>query len=322
MAIVLIVLLITTPNYRDTSFIIRAISRNMEFGLVALMMTFIIIAGMIDLSVTAVMTLSATVAGLVFHEAGLHMFWAILIGLLVGLVLGMINGLLVAYAKIESIIVTIATLSLYRGISTIFIGDHSLGGFPEWFNRVDRIFAINIGSIQIPITIVGFLVIAIIMFLILKFTSTGRKVYALGTNETVAKFSGLNVKKMRFLMFCISGVFAAAAGLLTVSRLLVARHDMALGGELDIVTIVVLGGTSIAGGRGNIIGTLWGLLMVIFVRTGLSVAGIPVDQQLFIIGLILLLAVAVPDIISIVREKYLTRKVQRSLMEDIDIHKT
>ena len=97
---------------------------------------------------------------------------------------------------------------------------------------------------------------------------------------------------------------------------------MALGGELDIVTIVVLGGTSIAGGRGNIIGTLWGLLMVIFVRTGLSVAGIPVDQQLFIIGLILLLAVAVPDIISIVREKYLTRKVQRSLMEDIDIHKT
>lgn len=321
MAIVLAVLLITTPNYRDASFIIRAISRNMEFGLIALMLTFIIIAGMIDLSVAAIMALSATVVGLVYQDAGLPMLVAIIIGLAVGLILGMINGALVAYAGIQSIIVTIATLSLYRGISTIFIGDHSLGGFPEWFNQVDRIYLIDIGDIQIPVTIVGFLVIAIIMFLILKFTSTGRKIYSLGTNETVAKFSGLNVKKMRFLMFCASGIFAAAAGILTMSRLLVVRHDMALGGELDIVTIVVLGGTSIAGGKGNVIGTLWGLLIVIFVRTGLSVAGIPVDQQLFIIGLILLLAVAVPDIISIVRERYLTRKVQRSLMEDIESNK-
>lgn len=316
MLVVLGILLITTPNYRDFLFIIKAISRNIEFGLVALMMTFIIISGMIDLSVASVMTLSATVMGLLYHNTGLPMVLAIILGLLTGLILGMINGALVAYAKIAPIIVTIATSSLFRGISTIFIGDHSLGDFPDWFNRVDRICPIKIGNVNIPVTIIGFIIVAIIMFLILKFTSWGRKIYAMGTNETVANYSGLNVKRWKFLLFCFSGLFAAVAGILTVSRLLVVRHDMALGGELDIITIVVLGGTSIVGGRGNIIGTLWGLLIVIFVRTGLSVAGVPVDQQLFVIGVILLLAVAIPDIITIFRENYLNKVVKRRLMQD------
>lgn len=318
MLTVLTILLITTPNYRNVLFIIKAISRNVEYGLVAFMMTFIIIAGMIDLSVAAVMTLSATITGLLYHNAGIPMLLAIVLGLMVGLMLGMINGALVAYLKIQAIIVTIGTLSLYRGISKILIGDHSLGRFPDWFNRVDRIYPIKIGNVNIPVTIIGLLGVLIIMFLVLKFTSTGRKIYAIGTNETAAKFSGIKVERLRFLLFSLSGLFAAAAGILTTSRLLVVRHDMALGGELDIITIVVLGGTSITGGKGNIIGTLWGLLIVIFVRTGLSVAGIPVDQQLFVIGALLLLAVAIPDIISILREKYLNRKIQRSLKKAIE----
>lgn len=318
MLTVLTILLITTPNYRNVLFIIRAISRNAEYGLVAFMMTIIIIAGMIDLSVAAVMTLSATITGLLYHNAGIPMLLAIVLGLMVGLMLGMINGALVAYLKIQAIIVTIGTLSLYRGISKILIGDHSLGRFPDWFNRVDRIYPIKIGNVNIPVTIIGLLGVLIIMFLVLKFTSTGRKIYAIGTNETAAKFSGIKVERLRFLLFSLSGLVAAAAGILTTSRLLVVRHDMALGGELDIITIVVLGGTSITGGKGNIIGTLWGLLIVIFVRTGLSVAGIPVDQQLFVIGALLLLAVAIPDIISILREKYLNRKIQRSLKKAIE----
>lgn len=318
MLTVLTILLITTPNYRNVLFIIKAISRNVEYGLVAFMMTFIIIAGMIDLSVAAVMTLSATITGLLYHNAGIPMLLAIVLGLMVGLMLGMINGALVAYLKIQAIIVTIGTLSLYRGISKILIGDHSLGRFPDWFNRVDRIYPIKIGNVNIPVTIIGLLGVLIIMFLVLKFTSTGRKIYAIGTNETAAKFSGIKVERLRFLLFSLSGLVAAAAGILTTSRLLVVRHDMALGGELDIITIVVLGGTSITGGKGNIIGTLWGLLIVIFVRTGLSVAGIPVDQQLFVIGALLLLAVAIPDIISILREKYLNRKIQRSLKKAIE----
>ena len=160
--------------------------------------------------------------------------------------------------------------------------------------------------------------VLIIMFLVLKFTSTGRKIYAIGTNETAAKFSGINVKRLKFLLFSLSGLVAGAAGILCMSRLLVVRHDMALGGELDIITIVVLGGTSILGGKGNIIGTLWGWLIVIFVRSGLSVAQIPVEQQLFVIGTLLLLALAIPNIISILREKYLNIKIQKSLKKAIE----
>lgn len=318
MLIVLTILLITTPNYRNVLYIIKAISRNVEYGLVACTMTLIIIAAMIDLSVAGVMTLSATITGLLYHNAGIPMLGAIVLGLMGGLMLGMINGALVAYLKIPAIIVTIGTLYLYRGISKIFIGDHSLGHFPDWFNRVDRIYPIKIGNVNIPVTIIGLLVVVIIVFFILKFTSIGRKIYAIGTNETAAKFSGINVKRLKFLLFSLSGLVAGAAGILCMSRLLVVRHDMALGGELDIITIVVLGGTSILGGKGNIIGTLWGWLIVIFVRSGLSVAQIPVEQQLFVIGTLLLLALAIPNIISILREKYLNIKIQKSLKKAIE----
>lgn len=318
MLVVIIILLMMAPNYRDPAYITKAVSRNVEFGLVALMMTFIIISHEIDLSVASVMTLCGTVTGLLYANMGVPMWLALVIGLALGFILGIINGVLVAYLKIASIIVTIGTLSLYRGISTIFIGDHSIGGFPEWFNSVDRIYPFKIGNTNIPVTIIGFLVIVIIMFLVLKFTTIGRKIYAVGMNERVALFSGVNVKRFKMLLFGFSGLFAAAAGLLSMSRLLVIRHDMALVGELDIITIVMLGGASIMGGRGNIIGTVWGLLIIVFVRSGLSVAGVQVDQQLFAIGTLLLIALAVPDIVSLLRERYLTRRVERELEKKFD----
>lgn len=313
MVIVLVLLMIVTPNYRDSAFIIKAVSRNVEFGLVALMMTFVIIAGQIDLSVAAIMTLSGTVTALFYTRVGIPFWLALIIGLAIGFILGLINGALVSYLNLASIIVTIGTLSLYRGISTIFIGDHSIGKFPKWFNSVDRIYPFKIGNVGIGVTIIGFLVIIIIMFLILKFTTIGRKIYAIGTNERVALFSGVNVKRFKMLLFGFSGLFSAVAGLLYMSRVLVIRHDLALGGELDIITIVMLGGTNILGGRGNVIGTLWGLLIIVFVRSGLSVANVPVDQQLFAIGLLLLISIAVPDVVSILRDRYLTRKVKREL---------
>jgi rhamnose transport system permease protein len=313
MVVLLALLMIAAPNYRNFGYIIKAVSRNVEFGLVALMMTFVIIAGQIDLSVTAIMTLSCTVTALFYTRVGISFWLALIIGLAIGFILGLINGVLISYLNLASIIVTIGTLALYRGISTIFIGDHSIGKFPKWFNSVDRVYLFKIGNAGIPVTIIGFLVIMIIMFLILKFTTIGRKVYAIGTNERVALFSGVNVKRFKMLLFGFSGLFSAAAGYLYISRVLVIRHDMALGGELDIITMVMLGGTNILGGRGNVIGTLWGLLIIVFVRSGLSVAHVQVDQQLFAIGLLLLIAIAVPDVVSILRDRYLTRKVKREL---------
>lgn len=311
-----ILIMIIEPNYRDAAYIVKAFSRNVEFGLIALIMSFTIIAGMMDLSVASIMTLSATITALLYHYAGIPMWLAIVIGLIMGFVQGLINGAMVAYFNIVSIIVTIGTLALYRGISQIFIGDHSLGDFPKWFNAVDRIYLFKIGNIDIPVTIVGLLVMVVVMFLILKFTTIGRKIYAIGTSEAAAVCSGLNVKRFKLLLFGFSGLFSAAAGLMAASRYLVVRYDMAIGGELDIIIICMLGGISIVGGKGNVIGTLWGILMVTFIRSGLSVAGIGVDLQLFWMGALLVAAIGVPQIISILREKSLTKRVQRELDKD------
>ncbi len=316
MLAVLAFLLITTEDFRDARYIVKAVSRNVEFGLISLMLTFVIIAGMIDLSIASTMTLSAMVAAILFQEAGLPMAAAIVFGLAAGFLLGLLNGVLVAYAGIAPIIVTIATLSLYRGIAQIFIGDHSLGQFPAWFNGVDRIYAFNIGDAKIPITVVGLLIVAAIMFMILKYTTIGRKIYAIGTNERAALYVGVNVKRFKLMIFGFTGLFCAAAGLLTMSRLLVVRHDIGLGGELDMVTIVILGGTSFLGGKGNIIGTLCGLLIVVFVKSGLSVAGVKVDQQLFALGALLLLSIIIPELVSLLKEWRLGRMAQRQLDED------
>jgi rhamnose transport system permease protein len=313
---VLVLILIIEPNYRDTAYIVKALSRNVEFGIVALMMSFIIIAGMMDLSVASIMTLSTTITALLYHYAGIPMWLAVIIGLISGFAQGLLNGALVAYFKIVSVIVTIGTLALYRGISQIFIGDHSLGDFPKWFNAVDRIFLFKIGNTGIPVTLIGLLVMVIVMFLILKFTTIGRKIYAIGTNEVAALHSGVNVKRLKLLLFGFSGLFAAAAGMLNVSRFLVVRYDMAIGGELDIIIICMLGGISIAGGKGNIIGTLWGILMVTFIRSGLSVAGVGVDLQLFWMGALLVAAIGVPQVILILRDKYQNKRVQREIDRD------
>ena len=310
-AALLVLLLTTTENFRDADYIIKAVSRNVEFGLIALTMTLIIIAGQIDLSVASIMTLASTVTAMMFHDLGVPMEMAIIAGLATGFVLGFFNGVLVAYAEIPPLIATIGTMSLYRGIAQIAIGDNSLGNFPKWFNSVDRIYAFSIGNAKVPFTPLGLLVVTIIMFLIMRYTTTGRKIYAIGTNERAVKYVGVDVKRFKMMLFAVNGLFCAAAGLLAMSRLLVVRHDMALGGELDIITIVMLGGTSILGGKGSVIGTFFGLLMVVLLRSGLSVAGVKVDQQLFALGAVLLIAIVVPELLSLLKERRLDRISRR-----------
>ena len=308
MVVVLAALLISSENFRDAGYIVKAASRYVEFGLVALAMTYVIISGMIDLSVASAMALCATVTGWAFTHWGFPMGAGIALGIVLGAVLGLLNGILIAKGRIQPMIVTIGTMSLYRGIAQIMIGDESLGKFPDWFNSVDKAYLFQIGHVKVSITLVLFTAAAVVMLLLLKYTSIGRKVYAIGTNEKAALYSGVNTSRFKVGLMVLSGVFSALAGIMTMSRLLVVRYDMATGGELDVITIVLLGGASINGGKGSILGTIFGWLTIVFVKSGMSVAGIDADLQTFIMGALLLFSIVLPQIVSMIRARRIEKQ--------------
>jgi rhamnose transport system permease protein len=289
-----------SESFRDLAYLLRTTTRYMELGMTALSMTLIISAGMIDLSVPATMCCSATVAALVFH-AGQPMEVAILVGLLVGLACGAINGLLIAYLNLPAMIVTIGTMSIFRGISQIFIGDKSLGKFPEWFNSIEKNPVFMIGKARFGVTILAFIILAAIFYLVLHRTGFGRKVLAIGANEQVAIYSSVNTRRVKLKLFLISGFISGMGGLLTMSRLLLVRYDMNLNAEIDVVAMVLLGGAEISGGNGSIIGTFIAVLLVIVLKTGLIVANVTSDAQMFVMGLILLLSIIIPNIGKLVQ---------------------
>jgi rhamnose transport system permease protein len=239
------------------------------------------------------MALSACITAFLF-QLGIPMGLALFLGLLTGLFLGWFNGWIVTKFELPPIIVTIGTLALYRGIAMILMGDKSIGRFPEWFVGCDTRY---IGSTFIPYPLVIFIILAAILWLILNFTLFGRHVFAIGTNEQAAKYSGIRVKRLKLILFSLSGLFSAFAGIVMMSRLGVVRYDLADGGILDIVTITLLGGVDINGGRGNIGGTVIALFTLIVLRLGLSVANVKIENQLAIIGSLLILSITLSNYI-------------------------
>ena len=192
---------------------------------------------------------------------------------------------------------------MFRGIAQILIGDQSLGKFPEWFNSWEKIPIIKVGTANFSLTLLLFVLIGIGAWVILHKTRFGRTVYAIGANEHAAICSGVNTQKVKFTLFCAQGVMCAIAGILTMSRLQLVRYDMALNQEIDIITMVLLGGTDINGGRGGILGTFLSVILIIILKTGLIVANITSDQQTFVMGLILLLSIIVPNIMEALKKR-------------------
>ncbi|MDR1586915.1 MAG: ABC transporter permease [Treponema sp.] len=301
LVIVFLVSMLLSSNFRDLAYLLRTSNRYMELALTSLTMTLIITAGMIDLSVPAVMSCSATITAVLFHS-GCPFGLALLAGLLTGAACGLVNGGLIAYLKLPAMIVTIGTMNLFRGISQIFIGDKSLGNFPEWFNAVDSITVFRIFGARVSVTLVFFLVMVFGFYLLLHKTRFGRTVFAIGANEQAAIYSGVNAKRVKLGLFLTSGILSAIAGLLTASRLLLVQYTLALNTEVDIVIMVLLGGADINGGRGSIIGTFIAVILVIILKTGLIVANITTETQMFVMGLILLVSIIIPNISAMVKE--------------------
>ncbi len=259
-----------------------------EIGLIALPMTFVIVTGGIDLSVGAVVGLCAIMLGYSWKTFGFPLPLAIVFSLAVGALAGFVNGLVITRVKVPPLIMTIATLALYRGLAEGISEAHSVRGYPEWF------YFLGQGSIfGVPTQLLILVVLIIVAGVVLDRTTFGRTLYAIGSNETAARFSALNVDRTKLVVYTLSGLASGLAALVLVSRVTTTRSDMGTGYELDVIAAVVLGGTSIFGGSGTIWGAVIGLVMIQLLKNGLALTGVKGDATIMVIGVALILSVLI-----------------------------
>jgi len=264
-----------------------------EVALVALPMTYIIITGGIDLSVGSILGLSAIMLGIAWKSLGLPLELAIVFAIGVGALAGFFNGLLIVLLRVPSLIMTLATLALYRGLAEGISQARSVRGYPEWF------FVLGQGDVFGVPTQLWILLVAIIVFwVVLARTTFGRSLYAIGSNEEAARFSGIPVDRVKLIIYSLSGTMAGLAGYIFVSRVSTTRSDMGTGLELDAIAAVVLGGTSIFGGVGTIAGTVIGFTLIQLLKNGLALSGVKGDATIVVIGTVLILSILVSNFLQ------------------------
>jgi ribose/xylose/arabinose/galactoside ABC-type transport system permease subunit len=256
--------------------------------IIAVGMTFVIIAAEIDLSVASILKLSGVCAALFMQNFGDNWVLGALVGLLVGLLIGLVNGLLTTRLGIPSFLVTLGMLGVAKGLAFVITGTAAVLMDNQTFFTV-----FYEGSVfGIPVPIIWSAVILIAGGLLLHFSTFGRKVYATGGNKTAARYSGINTARVKVICFMLTGVLAALAALIFAAEGHAARPDSLDGLELDVIASVILGGTSLFGGRGTMIGTLIGSLIIGVLNNGLVIIGVSSSWQIAVKGAIIILAVA------------------------------
>lgn len=262
--------------------VLRQISIN---ALIAFGMTFVILTGGIDLSVGSILALSsAFTAGLM--ASGMNTWLAVGIGLIGGLVMGAINGLLITKGKVAPFIATLATMTVFRGLTLVYTQGRPITGFKEDFALLGKGY-----FLQIPMPIIWMVIAFAVLYIILKHTTFGRRVYALGSNEEATWLSGINTSKVKILVYSISGLLASISGIILTSRLNSAQPTAGGAFELDAIAAVVLGGTSLSGGRGWIVGTLIGAMIIGVLDNGLNLLNVSSFYQQVVKGVVILIAV-------------------------------
>ena len=255
--------------------------------LIALPMTLVIVTGEIDLSVASVVGLSSVLVG-VLREGGFSIPTAAAIAIVVGALCGALNGYLVAHVGLPSLAVTIGTLALYRGLAVGILGTKAVTDFPsDWTQRASE----TIGDTGLPTVMLLFLVLAIAFALVLHFSAFGRGVYDIGLGSEAALFTGVKVQRTKFILFVLTGAVSALAGIFYTLRFGSARGDNATGLELQVIAAVLLGGVSIFGGRGKLVGVIAGVLLIGVISSALRLQGITVNVINIIIGLLLVVSV-------------------------------
>jgi rhamnose transport system permease protein len=280
-----------SPFFLTPNNFANLIASLMEVAIMALPMTLIIVAGEIDLSVESMAGLASSLLGFLW-AAGVPLTIAIPVVLFVGALGGLLNGLLVARGGLPSLVVTLGTLALFRGLALIVLGPRGVSNFPPAFTELG--FG-HVPGTLIPWPFVIFLGLAAILGIVLHRTWVGRQVYAIGKNTGAARFSGVRVIRIRTLLFVLSGLIAALAGIILTSRLSSARADAGAGMTLTVVTVVLLGGVNIFGGSGTIPGVALAVIAVAVMQNALRLASVTVEVQSIALGLLLILSVVIPN---------------------------
>jgi rhamnose transport system permease protein len=267
---------------------------SIEKVIVVVIMTLVIVNGEIDLSVASVMAFSACVLAALHQGGSVPFELALVIALLAGAFAGALQGAFVAFMGLPSLVVTLAGLIGFRGAGRILVEDNSIGDFPEWFDTLGQEPLIG----RFSFALILFFVLLVLAGIILHRTAFGRSLFVIGNNADVARYSGVNVARDKMIVMTASGFFAGLAGVLFASRLGSVRGDLALGFELDIITMVLLGGVSIFGGSGTIVGVALSILIVLNIRNGLGLANVDQNTQTGVIGGLLILSVLIPSLVA------------------------
>ncbi|MCA1369397.1 ABC transporter permease [Bradyrhizobium sp. BRP14] len=280
---------LASPYFLDPWNLSDATFNFTEKAMIAFAMALVIISGEIDLSVASIIALASTAMGYAV-QLGFDTPALVAIGLGVGLICGIVNGLLITGLGLPSIVVTIGTMSLFRGLSFIVLGDQAFTGYPESFAWFGQGYVWWVFSFEFTL----FVLLAVVYGVLLHKTNFGRAVYAIGNNQTAALFSGVRVARVKFTLFLLTGLMAGLASICLTSRLGSTRPSIALGWELEVVTMVVLGGVNILGGSGTIPGVVLAALIMGMVTFGFGLLNVPGIVMSIFIGLLLISVIALP----------------------------
>ncbi|EST90278.1 ribose ABC transporter permease [Vagococcus lutrae] len=288
-ALVVLVILVTimNPSFLSSVNLLNLLRQVSVNALIAFGMTFVILTGGIDLSVGSTLALSgAFVAGLI--SSGMSPLLAMIAGLMVGAILGMINGLLIAKGNMAPFIATLATMTIYRGLTLVYTNGNPITGIGDsfLFQFIGRGYLFGI-----PFPIIIMLVSFALLFVLLHKTAFGKKTYAIGGNIKAAKLAGVNTDRVQMWIYTLSGLMASLSGIILTSRLNSAQPTAGQAFEMDAIAAVVLGGTSLSGGKGRIFGTLVGALIIGTINNGLNLLGVSSFYQQIVKGIVIIIAV-------------------------------
>ncbi|WHY97641.1 ABC transporter permease [Peribacillus simplex] len=289
LALVLLFIVITVlnPSFMEPNNILNLLRQTSINALIAFGMTFIILTGGIDLSVGSILALSsALMAGMMV--SGVDPILAILVGILLGAIMGVINGILVSKGKMAPFIVTLATMTIFRGLTLVYTDGKPITGIgdSEMFQMLGRGYFLGL-----PVPAVVMVIAFFILWFLLHKTSFGRKTYAIGGNERASRISGIKVDRVKVAIYGLAGTMAAIAGAILTSRLNSAQPTAGQSYEMDAIAAVVLGGTSLSGGKGRLFGTLVGVLIIGTLNNGMNLLGVSSFYQQVVKGAVILIAV-------------------------------
>lgn len=300
LVLLLVVFGILQPGFLTPDALADSTFNFSEKGILALALALLIITGEIDLSIAAILALCSLAMGYAMR-AGLGPVGMTLAAFATGALAGGLNGVLVTHYRLPSIVVTIGTLSLYRGLAMVALGDKAISGYPDVFSFIGNGYLgelVGVPWLILPLEFVVLCLCAGAVGLVLHRTVWGRRLYAIGANPVAARFSGIEADRYRLALFVFAGLMAALAAVMLTGRIGSTRPNIAMGWELDAITMVILGGVAIEGGRGSIVGTILSVLLLGLFTFAMGMANVTGIVMSMVIGILLIVSMVLPRLLQ------------------------